>query len=76
MCKPNRNTIHIVPAGDCWCADWSNTSRADEIEGYFGTTLIPTPFNRLADVESVKSMVARLNPGFLVESIICGGSSC
>lgn len=71
--KPN--TIHIVPAGDCWCADWSNTSRADEMIGYFGTTLIPTPFNRLADVETVKRIVQRFNPGFVVEALLPGGAN-
>lgn len=70
-----QNTIHILAAGDCWCADWSNTSRADEFLGLFGTTLIPTPFNRLADVHVVKAMVARFNPGFVVEALLPGGAN-
>lgn len=69
-----KNTIQVVPAGDCWCADWSNTNQAEQVMQLFGTTLIPTAFTRLADAQTVATHIARLNPTYTVAVI--GGGEC
>lgn len=73
--KMNSNTLHVIPAGDCWAVDWSNTSEAREIQNLFGTTLLPTAFMRMADGRTVASHIQRFNPHYTV-ALHDGGASC
>lgn len=59
--------LRIIPAGDCWAVDWSETSQARFVARLFGTELIPTPFTRLAEAGTVQRHVQRLNPEYRVE---------
>lgn len=71
----NSNTLHVMPAGDCWAVEWANTSEAARIKNLFGTTLVPTPFMRIADGQTVANHVARLNPQYTV-ALHDGGAEC
>lgn len=69
-----KNTLHVMPAGDCWAVDWSKTDKAGIILNLFGTTLIPTAFTRLADPQAVATEIARRNPQYTVA--VKGGALC
>jgi len=68
-------TLHVMPAGDCWVVEWANTEKADHIRGLFGSTLVPTPFTRVANGQEVANHIARLNPDYAV-ALRDGGASC